>query len=651
MITFAGVLQRESPRLAAAAMVAVVFGLTQLPTLPAPERSRLAAAFDFSQEPLPEPPGGTPRSVREVHPALRRIESWISAVGASIALNDLDGDGLPNDVCYVDPRFDRVIVAPAPGTAARYTPFLLPDPLPFDRRTMAPMGCLPADLNEDGRMDLLVYYWGRAPVLFLALPRGNGTALSARLYVPRELVSGAQPWYSNAAAMADLDGDGHADLILGNYFPDGSRVLDPSAVGVEWMQHSMSRASNGGRNRFFLWKAAAGGPSPSIRFSEAPAGLDERVLSGWTLALGAADLDGDLLPEVYFANDFGPDRLLHNRSRPGHLRFVPLEGRKRLTTASSKVLGRDSHKGMGIDFGDVNGDGIPDLYVSNIAADFSLHESHFLFVSTGDTGLMRRGIAPYVDRSEPLGLARSGWAWESRLADLNNDGMLEALQAVGFLAGSVNRWPELQELAMGNDQLLANPQSWPRIGPGDDLSGHQHNAFFTRAADGRYYDISRELGLDRPQVSRGIALADVDGDGRLDYAVANQWATSRFYHNRCPCPGTFLGLHLRHPLAEGGGRPTRIRNGHPRPNMPGYPALGAAAMVYLPDGRRLTGQVDGGNGHSGKRSPDLQFGLGSLSPRTPVRADLAWRDRRGAVHRETHRLLPGWHTVLLGEGA
>src|SRR3712207_7095987 len=45
----------------------------------------------------------------------------------------------------------------------------------------------------------------------------------------------------------------------------------------------------------------------------------EEVAHSWTLAVGAADLDGDLLPELYFANDFGPDRLLHNRSQPGEL--------------------------------------------------------------------------------------------------------------------------------------------------------------------------------------------------------------------------------------------------------------------------------------------------------------------------------------------
>ncbi len=387
-----------------------------------------------------------------------------------------------------------------------------------------------------------------------------------------------------------------------------------------------------------------------MRFTDVPGVLDDQVAHGWTLAVGAQDLDGDMLPEIYFANDFGPDHLLHNDSQPGHLAFSLLTGHKGLTTPSSKVLGHDSFKGMGVDFGDLNGDGVPDIFVSNIAAEFSLEESHFAFISSGSPDQMKSqmhdGVAPYVDRSEELGLSRSGWGWEARLDDFDNNGVLEVMQATGFVKGAADRWPELHELAMGNDELLKYPASWPTFRPGDDLSGHQHNPFFVRAANGRYYDLANEVGLGAPQVTRGIATANVDGDGALDFVVANQWEPSIFYHNDCPHCGAYLGLHLRLPVA-GATAATTIRTGHPTGEMIGRPAIGATAIVHLPDGRILTAQVDGGNGHSGARSPDLHFGLGSMAADAQLAVDLHWRDASGYVHQETHQFSPGWYTVSL----
>ncbi len=174
----------------ALAILLALYNLSLQPRLSGTEQARLAGRFHFVHHPLPELSLNYSRNVRPVHPSLKRIESWISSVGAAVALNDLDGDGLPNDVVYVDPRVDQVIVSPVPGTGERYQTFSLdPVTLPYDAATMAPMGSLPADLNEDGLMDILVYYWGRPPIVFLKRA-GHGKGLERSRFVAREVAPG-----------------------------------------------------------------------------------------------------------------------------------------------------------------------------------------------------------------------------------------------------------------------------------------------------------------------------------------------------------------------------------------------------------------------------------------------------------------------------
>ncbi len=612
-------------------LIAVCYFAARPPSLSSTELAAMAGRFAFQKHVLPEPLNPPPHQfVRRVHPDLERISAWVSSVGAAVALADLDGDGLPNDLVHVDPRTDRVMVAPVPGTGTRYPPFYLETGFwangGYTPSTLAPTGSLLGDFNEDGLLDILVYFWGRTPVLYLR-KSGGDAALAPSSFVPRELVGDGERWYTDCTVQADLDGDGHVDLLFGNYFQDGARILDPKATDIVVMHEGKSKALNGGQKHVFLWQEGSGGVDPSARYREVKGVFREETTRGWTVALGAADLDGDLLPEIYFSHDFGPDRLLHNRSVPGHLEFAELTGRRDLTTPKSCVLGQDSFKGMGCDFADLNEDGWLDIYVSNIATRFGLTESHFLWQSTGHPEQMRSGIAPYVQVSEKLGLSRSGFGWDARLADFDNDGVLEAMQACGFIKGRINRWPELQALGTSNDKIVHNPRFWPSFRPGADLSGGDWNPFFVRAHDGRYYDVSAQLGLADPMVSRGLAIADVDGDGRLDFACANQWGDSDFFRNEAPHPGAFLGLHL-------------VRG-------KGSPAIGATAMLTRADGRKQVAQVDGGSGHSGRRSPDIHFGLGLVDPSTPVTVELQWRDLTGKVRRAIRTLKPGWHRLNL----
>lgn len=605
------------------------------------EIASAAARFGFSKTTLPEIAGPPVRMQRLVHPTLQRISAFLSTVGAAVALNDVDGDGAANDACYIDTRTDQVIITPVPGTGDRYKPFALDQGSLFNRDRMAPVGLLLSDVNEDGRIDVVVYYAGRSPLIFLWRPAVHpvGPSLSAANYIAHDIFP-SELWMTGSATTSDLDGDGHLDLIFANYFKDGSDVYNPSATGTVSLPQSFSHAFNGGGERIYRWTSST---AATVTYEEIVDALPAGVGGGWGLAIGACDLDGDLLPELYVAHDFGPDRLFWNRSTPGHIHFALLQGQSTFSSAKSYVLGKDSFKSMGVDFGDLNDDGIQDIYVSNITEPGGLQESQMMFVSTGAINNLETGIAPYINRSESLGLSRTGWAWDAKLDDFDNDGKLEALQATGFIRGRNNNWPEIQELGTANDVLISSVNSWPRIQSGADLAGHDQNPFFVQAGN-HFVDISKQIGFGESYVSRGIAIADVDLDGRLDMVVSNMWGPATYYHNESPRSGAFLGLHLLLPISDS--NTTVVREGLPTGDMRGRAAVGARVSVTLPNGRVLTRQVDGGNGHSGKRSSDLHFGLGEVDG--PVQIKIDWRDRFGRVQHKVFRVNAGWYTVLLG---
>ncbi|MDQ2586820.1 CRTAC1 family protein [Saccharothrix yanglingensis] len=648
-----GMLRRQLTGVIALVVVVVSYFVVSLPQSSAETRNEMAAKYGFAEHGVALPASDKQQSIRPVNQAYKHIDAWISSVGAAVAMNDLDGDGLPNDLCVVDPRTDQVIVTPVPDERGdRYQPFeLTPDPLPVND-VMAPMGCVPADLNEDGRLDLLIYMWGRTPVIHLQT--ADRTDLSADAFVAVEAVAGdnAGPdgrydgpqWNSNAATVADFDGDGHDDIFVGNYFPD-SPVLDPTKDGGVEMNHSLSHAQNGGGKHILLCKGATAGAKPTVDFEAVPDdALPEEARNGWTLAVSANDVDGDLLPELYIANDFGQDRLLHNRSEPGKVSFANVKTSRTPGTPKSKRIGDDSFKGMGVDFGDTDHDGLYDLFVSNLTVGWGIVESNFHYVNTAKdkTDLqaqLRDGTAPFEDVSGENGTAWSGWSWDNKLADFTNRGELDIAVTNGFVRGATNRWPQLQELAMSNDALVSNPFFWPNTNAGDDLAGSETLHFFVKGEDGRYTDLAPELGLAVPIPTRGIATGDADGDGLLDFAVARQFDEPVYYHNEAPEPGGYLNLSLTREQAPSTGAAP----------APGSPATGAQVTVTTADGKKYVQRVDGGSGHGGKRSTEVHIGLGDAAG--DVQVCLEWRDRQGEVHKQEFELGQGKHEFVLGDSA
>jgi len=231
------------------------------------EISAAAVRFGFSRSTLPELPGPPSREQRLVHPSLERVSAFVSTVGAAVALNDIDGDGISNDACYIDTRTDQIIVTPVPGTGNRYSPFaIIQEPL-FNRDRMAPLGVLLSDVTEDGHVDLIVYYAGRTPLIFLWRPstHSDGSSIGASNYLVRDIFPN-EIWMTGSATTADLDGDGHLDLIFANYFKNGSDLYNPAGSGTVSMPESFSHAANGGGERIYRWKSATTGNDPNVNY-------------------------------------------------------------------------------------------------------------------------------------------------------------------------------------------------------------------------------------------------------------------------------------------------------------------------------------------------------------------------------------------------
>lgn len=588
------------------------------------------------------------QSLRGVNPSVDHIATWISSVGAGAAVADLDGDAYADDVCLVDPRSDSVglhRVARAAVTVEPVVTLLGRDGIAtrggapevaYQADEQAPMGCRLADVDHNGWTDALVYFWGRGPVAFLNL---GGWVFEPHEVLGRE--GAGLDWYTNTAVFSDLNGDGVLDIFIGNYFADGAELLDRGSSKTVAMNDSLSRAFNGGGNHVLLGRPGF----PGVPFELVADAFPDDYSRGWTLAAAAADVNGDSLPELYVANDFGPDRFFVNRSVDGALALEGVdEGAKGMSDPRSTVIGRDSFKGMGVSIADVDRDGRYDIYVSNITQRFGLFESQLLFLGDGQTD---DGVPTFRPGAESLGLARTAFSWDNKVGDLNNDGRVELLQATGFVRGAVNRWPEIQELALANDAVIADPGTWPDLTDAD-ISGAAPRVVMTPTRDGRYANIAEASGLDDGGVMRGIALSDLDGDGDLDWIEANQWADARLVVNGCDRCGAFVGLRILRPRGPPGEhRAPRVIEGlRAQHELGAVAAIGASASVTTADGTAFRSYVDGGNGHGGQSSTDVHFGLGT-GREGPNTVTLAWRDAAGSSRTAEIEVGPGWHTVVL----
>lgn len=337
------------------------------------------------------------------------------------------------------------------------------------------MGVAVGDYNNDGHEDLFV-----AGVHGNQLYRNNGNGSftdvtrEAGLASPGSL---GRPAWSVAACWIDYDNDGRLDLFISNYC-DWEAGADPVCGGIDPKARAYCHPDRYRAQSMQLYRNNGDGTFTEITRSQ---GLPD--LLGKGMGLAVADFAGDGRPGIFVANDNAPNLLLLNRGK----------GFAETGIDAGVAYNGDGRNisGMGAAFGDIDGDGRPDIVMTGLKDEtweVFLNQGHGVFVD----GSARTGL---------LNLSRKISGWGCGLVDLDNDGWLDL-----FVAGG-----------------------------GLDTQDAQPNAIFLNRG-GKFADVSDEAGRDfqRPALHRGVAFADFDRDGRLDAAVTALNAPIELWWNRSP---------------------------------------------------------------------------------------------------------------------
>ncbi len=440
--------------------------------------------------------------------------------GSGVAAGDINNDGL-TDVLVLSGLGNRLYLNQGDGTFADMTKTAgLSWTRQADKQPGEPRQPLIADLDNDGWQDIVITYVDDSHRVYRNLGGekfADATELSG--LGGRGLVGGP-------ATVFDFDNDGLLDIYI-TYFGDYIHGVLPTLK---------RRNNNGLANKLFR---NLGG----FKFKDVTkgSGLDN---TGWGQAVTHTDFDGDGMQDLILGNDFGVNAYFKNL---GNGKFDDI----------SATIGTDKPSyTMGIGTADLNGDLLPDIYISNIVtmnkdekyvlpdatttmkfnpdklANMRVIEANDLFLSNKEFSNKELSNKEPANKDKAVvsyqpselvgrGYSSTGWSWDADFFDFDNDGDDDL-----YVLNGMNEF----NLYGNENKYYTDPLENKSKNVYIPVATKESNVFFNND-NGRLNNVSKQSGVDLLGNSRSAVYLDMDNDGDLDMVLNNYHEKAVVYRN------------------------------------------------------------------------------------------------------------------------
>ncbi len=563
--------------------------------------------------------------IRKLDPRIQHIAKWLIAETEGVAVGDFDNDG----------RMDLFVAQPLKQEHKRAMLYHNEGGYRFKETPISAIreyalhpenvgiitNAVFVDYDDDGDQDLfLTVVHGPSRLLRNLLKESARPEFED---VTREVGLDGLSTQSLGATFADFNRDGKLDLFIANVLeenlPDYEtptplnlfHLPEPKYAGdrrmFNFMHASWNLSDNGGHNVMLF-------QTVDRKFVRQDPALWGGLESRWSLAVGAADLNRDGWPDLYVANDFGPDELYYNRAGQG---FEPIKGK------IFGSVGLDTYKGMNVSIADFDRTGWQSVYISDVhhalQAEGSLLWS---FAPSGD--VFRPKVTETATQKGILNEERFGWG--AVASDFDNDGWVDLAQANGMVDDTYDKqFEDCPDYWYVNEKVARSQPSYHRFADkwgdirGYCIFGKEKNRLYkNRGPEARpqFADVADFVGMTAETNSRAAVSADFENQGRRDLLFTHPFSQPTLYRNisteTSEAMNTWVGLSL-----VGNGRDCN------------RDAIGTRVEVEAKtrDGVRVvqTSEVQAVSGFLGQSDRRLHFGLGRIDP--PVIARIFWCGR------------------------